>query len=302
MSFCNAEIHLALSKVTPDSSQLAQHLTSSYANECIYWYSVGSDILLSINPEDMLNPSITSPIQLGDSQALSVVQEELYAPDVAVHYLKSAHFSNCQIPHIYSIASRAYYEMVTENTSKSIACLGTAGSGKTETIKLLLQQFMLTNALGPVPSSVGKERWRGMVNAGWFILESFSCVSEGMRIMHNRSCDSKSVQLFYNRYDGALCLDGLQFKSFSFDYWRSTGRCEMQESSGRNFHVFYYLLAGLPADLANAHGLTVKSHSHWKLLNYACDKNAHNSSDGLGNSSSSVPNFDLNSHDSDHWY
>lgn len=279
-----APLHLALLRTVPNAEQLGLHLQDLYHSQQVYWFSLGADCMVALNP--------ARPVE-GSQE--SIGEEELYGAECAAQYAELAPSYSCAIPHIYGVAARMYYELATLRQSRSIACIGAQGTGKSETAKLLAQQLLLTNPAGPsILTGGGADSFRQRVNAAFMLLDAFSCHSNVGSANH--SLDSKTMHLKYAWYSEGFYLDAVQFESNAFDYWHVLGQLgkglltrqisahsmstegnkhsfahslhptEQLTEPERNFHILHYLLAGLPTELAHTYGLNGKATSSWKLF------------------------------------
>lgn len=137
-------------------------------------------------------------------------------------------------PHAFQIASQAYLHMRRTGQDQSIILSGETGSGKSETRKLAVK--LLTG----ISSHQKKEsRVQSQVPNSEFILESFGNAKTLKNA--NASRFGKYTELQFNergRLIGAKTLDYLLEKN----------RVTKVAANERNFHVFYYLIAGASND------------------------------------------------------
>ncbi|RIA90569.1 glycosyltransferase family 2 protein [Glomus cerebriforme] len=136
-------------------------------------------------------------------------------------------------PHAFQLASQAYLHMRRTGQDQSIILSGETSSGKSETRKLLVKQLI---ALSSHNKTNKKEsRVQTQVPFSEFILESFGNAKTITN--NNASRFGKYTELQFNergRLIGAKTLDYLLEKN----------RLVKVPPNERNFHIFYYLIAG----------------------------------------------------------
>ncbi|XP_029861409.1 myosin-IIIb-like isoform X1 [Aquila chrysaetos chrysaetos] len=144
-------------------------------------------------------------------------------------------------PHIFAVASRAYYGMLGRRGNRPqnqcIVISGESGAGKTESTKLLLQHIM-----NLCKGNSQLERQILQVNP---LLEAFGNAQTA--INDNSSRFGKYIQLRFqnNTVQGAKLSEYLLEKS----------RVVQQDIGERNFHIFYYMFAGLSSEEKEMYGL-----------------------------------------------
>ncbi|CAI2162513.1 1810_t:CDS:2 [Funneliformis geosporum] len=143
-------------------------------------------------------------------------------------------------PHAFQLSSQAYLHMRRTGQDQSIILSGESGSGKSETRKLLVKQLAALSSHQKKDSKI-----QNKIPNSEFILESFGNVKTN--INNNASRFGKYTELQFNgrgRLIGAKTLDYLLEKN----------RIVKSFQNERNFHIFYYLIAGASQD--------EKSHLH----------------------------------------
>uniref|UniRef100_A0A8C1K4N5 non-specific serine/threonine protein kinase n=1 Tax=Cyprinus carpio TaxID=7962 RepID=A0A8C1K4N5_CYPCA len=156
---------------------------------------------------------------------------ELYTPEHSKIYVGAKRTSNP--PHIYAVADIAYQSMVSHNTDQCIVISGESGAGKTESAHLLVQQLTV---LGKANNQTLQEKIL-LVNS---LVEAFgnACTV----INDNSSRFGKYLEMKFT--------------------------CGETISLGeRNFHIFYYIYAGLAER---------KKLGHYKLSDSKTPKYLHN--------------------------
>ncbi|KAI0242733.1 Myosin-IIIb [Lamellibrachia satsuma] len=137
-----------------------------------------------------------------------------------------------QDPHLYWFADHAYRRMIDTTSKQCILVNGESGAGKTEATKSLLKHLVYVSE-----SSVADLHERIIkVNP---ILEAFGNAQTAMN--HNSSRFGKFIEVMF-RIDGHLtgaCIH---------DYLLEKSRVVHLGPNERNFHVFYYMFAGMPKD------------------------------------------------------
>lgn len=132
-------------------------------------------------------------------------------------------------PHIFAIASRAYFSMVHTSHDQCCVVSGESGSGKTEASNILVQQFM----------KLGRAKTRSLeekilkLNP---LMESFG--NARTVINSNSSRFGKFLELHFTS-------NGRVVGAHLSEYLLEKSRVVSQARKERNFHIFYYLLAGL---------------------------------------------------------
>lgn len=132
-------------------------------------------------------------------------------------------------PHIFAVASRAYFSMVHNSHDQCCVVSGESGSGKTEASNILVQQFM----------KLGRAKTRSLeekilkLNP---LMESFG--NARTVINSNSSRFGKFLELHFTN-------DGHVVGAHLSEYLLEKSRVVSQARKERNFHIFYYLLAGL---------------------------------------------------------
>ncbi|OCH90496.1 glycosyltransferase family 2 protein [Obba rivulosa] len=139
-------------------------------------------------------------------------------------------------PHIFQLANNAYYHMRRTSQDQSILLSGETGSGKSENRRLAIKSILELSV-----SSPGKKgaKLAHQVPAAEFVLETFG--NSRTLFNPNASHFGKYTELqFTDR--GRLC--GIK----TLDYYLERNRVAGAPSGERNFHIFYYLVAGSSAE------------------------------------------------------
>jgi len=141
-------------------------------------------------------------------------------------------------PHIYVVANEAYKAMIRHRKNQSILITGESGAGKTENTKKVCEYLAYISKREM--ESVNKE----LMSAN-LLLEAFGNAKTVKN--DNSSRFGKFVQLKFK--GDAMC--GVKIEKYLLEKSRVTTLSEGE----RNFHVFYYLLAGMPEPLRLELGL-----------------------------------------------
>lgn len=199
-----------------DETTLLEVLRSRYADDHIYTY-IG-DILISINPFKQL---------------------PLYEKTMSQRYTNQQ--KSTLEPHIFAIADAAYRSMLGRAAAKScnqcIVISGESGAGKTESTKLLLRHIMEL-----CRGNTQLEQQVLQVNP---LLEAFGNAQTLMN--DNSSRFGKYIQLRFQ--NGAV--KGAKIN----EYLLEKSRVVHQDTGERNFHIFYYMFAGLSKKDKEMYGL-----------------------------------------------
>lgn len=196
---------------------ILHELRARYSQDVIYTY-VG-DILIALNPFKPL---------------------EIYHKSTAETY-KMAQKSS-QPPHIFAIANSAYQAMLgvggASPNSQCCVISGESGAGKTESAKLLISQL--------VELSRGTSQLQQQILQVNPLLEAFGNAQTLMN--DNSSRFGKYIQLKFQQ--------GMVIGAKISEYLLEKSRVVRQSRGEENFHIFYYLFAGLSADEHSKYGLT----------------------------------------------
>ncbi|XP_043474580.1 unconventional myosin-IXa-like isoform X2 [Leptopilina heterotoma] len=133
-------------------------------------------------------------------------------------------------PHIFAIADAAYHCMLKEKKNQCIVISGESGSGKTESTNFLLHHLTALSQKGSHGSGVEQT----ILSAGP-VLEAFG----NAKTAHNNNSSrfGKFIQVNYKE-------NGMVHGAVVQKYLLEKSRIVSQGRNERNYHVFYYLLAG----------------------------------------------------------
>ncbi|XP_043087590.1 myosin-IIIb isoform X2 [Puntigrus tetrazona] len=199
-----------------DEKSLLEVLTGRFAQDLIYTY-IG-DILVAINPFKHLS---------------------IYEKEVSERY--KCHEKKSLPPHIFAVADRAYQSMLGRLTTgprnQCIVISGESGAGKTESTKLLLRHIMeLCKANSQLEQQILQ------VNP---LLEAFGNAQTVMN--DNSSRFGKYIQLRFQNSS----VKGAKIN----EYLLEKSRVVHQDEGEQNFHIFYFMLAGISAEDKEIYGL-----------------------------------------------
>lgn len=190
-----------------EEGSLLEELRTRYAKNKIYTY-VG-DILVAINPYQDL---------------------ELYTKSISDQYKGKRRADNP--PHLFAIADSSYQSLQTGNTisgkrNQCIVISGESGAGKTESTKLIIKQL--------IELCKGRSQLEQQILQVNPLLEAFGNAQTVMN--DNSSRFGKYIQLKFHdaKVKGAKISEYLLEKS----------RVIFQNPKEENFHIFYYMFAGL---------------------------------------------------------
>ncbi|KAK7496039.1 hypothetical protein BaRGS_00012740 [Batillaria attramentaria] len=133
-------------------------------------------------------------------------------------------------PHIFAIADAAYHTMLQTRQNQCIVISGESGSGKTESTNFLLHHLTALSHKGLHGSGVEQT----ILGAGP-VLEAFG----NAKTVHNNNSSrfGKFIQVNYKE-------NGMVHGAIVEKYLLEKSRIVSQAKSERNYHVFYYMLAG----------------------------------------------------------
>uniref|UniRef100_A0A8C1W3A4 Myosin-IIIb-like n=1 Tax=Cyprinus carpio TaxID=7962 RepID=A0A8C1W3A4_CYPCA len=199
-----------------DEKSLLEVLTGRFTQNLIYTY-IG-DILVAINPFKYLS---------------------IYEKEVSGQY--KCHEKKSLPPHIFAVADRAYQSMLgrlaTGPKNQCIVISGESGAGKTESTKLLLRHIMeLCKANSQLEQQILQ------VNP---LLEAFGNAQTVMN--DNSSRFGKYIQLRFQNSS----VKGAKIN----EYLLEKSRVVHQDEGEQNFHIFYFMLAGISTEDKEIYGL-----------------------------------------------
>ncbi|XP_054633613.1 unconventional myosin-IXa-like isoform X7 [Dunckerocampus dactyliophorus] len=215
---------------------LLESLRARFRQEKIYTY-IGS-ILIVVNPFQFLPIYNPKYVKLYDNHALGKLE-----------------------PHIYAVADVAYHAMLQRRKNQCIVISGESGSGKTQSTNFLIHHL---TALSQKGFASGVEQ---IILGAGPVLEAFG----NAKTAHNNNSSrfGKFIQVNYQ-------ASGTVRGAYVEKYLLEKSRLVYQEHNERNYHVFYYLLAGAseeertsfhmlkPEEYHYLNQMTKKSHKrHW---------------------------------------
>ncbi|KAG9509135.1 Unconventional myosin-IXb [Fragariocoptes setiger] len=212
----------------PDLTEqtLLENLKARFEKGRIYTY-VGS-ILIAVNPFTYFPIYQPGMVQLYQSRRLGEFP-----------------------PHIFAIADASYQTMLKRRTNQVIVISGESGSGKTVNTNLLLHHLTALSQKGTSGSGVEQT----LLSAGPF-LEAFG----NAKTKHNNNSSrfGKFIQVNYRE-------SGMVSGAIVQKYLLEKSRIVSLAKDERNYHVFYYLLAG--ASQADKEEFNLKSPNDYNYLN-----------------------------------
>lgn len=154
-------------------------------------------------------------------------------------------------PHIFAVADTAYHCMLKDRKNQCIVISGESGSGKTESTNFLLHHLTALSQKGSHGSGVEQT----ILSAGP-VLEAFG----NAKTAHNNNSSrfGKFIQVNYKE-------NGMVHGAVVQKYLLEKSRICSQGRNERNYHVFYYLLAG--ASEQERQQLHLKKTSEYNYLN-----------------------------------
>ncbi|XP_008402916.1 unconventional myosin-IXAa isoform X5 [Poecilia reticulata] len=202
---------------------LLDNLRSRFRQEKIYTY-VGS-ILIVINPFKFLPIYNPKYVKMYDNHTLGDLE-----------------------PHIYAVADVAYHAMLRRQKNQCIVISGESGSGKTQSTNFLIHHL---TALSQKGFASGVEQ---IILGAGPVLEAFG----NAKTAHNNNSSrfGKFIQVNYQE-------SGTVRGAYVEKYLLEKSRLVYQEHNERNYHVFYYLLAGSSEEERKAFHLKKPEEYHY---------------------------------------
>ncbi|XP_045744106.1 unconventional myosin-XV [Mirounga angustirostris] len=178
-------------------------------------YTYIGSILVSVNPYRMFG---------------------IYGPEQVEQYSGRALGENP--PHLFAVANLAFAKMLDAKQNQCIIISGESGSGKTESTKLILHYLAAMNQKRGITQQI-------KILEATPLLESFGNAKTVRN--DNSSRFGKFVEVFLE--------GGVISGAITSQYLLEKSRIVFQAKNERNYHIFYELLAGLPAQLRQAFSL-----------------------------------------------
>ncbi|XP_008289797.1 unconventional myosin-IXa-like isoform X4 [Stegastes partitus] len=202
---------------------LLESLRARFRQEKIYTY-IGS-ILIVINPFQFLPIYNPKYVKLYDNHTLGKLE-----------------------PHIYAVADVAYHAMLQRRKNQCIVISGESGSGKTQSTNFLIHHL---TALSQKGFASGVEQ---IILGAGPVLEAFG----NAKTAHNNNSSrfGKFIQVNYQE-------SGTVRGAYVEKYLLEKSRLVYQEHNERNYHVFYYLLAGASEEERKAFHLLQPEEYHY---------------------------------------
>ncbi|XP_053497500.1 unconventional myosin-IXAb isoform X3 [Ictalurus furcatus] len=209
----------------PDLNEqtLLENLRSRFKQEKIYTYAGG--ILIVVNPFKFLPIYNPKYVKMYDNHQLGKLE-----------------------PHIYAIADAAYHAMLQRRRNQCIVISGESGSGKTQSTNFLIHHL---TALSQKGFASGVEQ---IILGAGPVLEAFG----NAKTAHNNNSSrfGKFIQVNYQE-------SGTVRGAYVEKYLLEKSRLVYQEYNERNYHVFYYLLAGASDEERKAFHLLKPDEYHY---------------------------------------
>ncbi|XP_051969899.1 myosin-IIIa-like [Xyrauchen texanus] len=176
-------------------------------------------------------------------------ETELYTPEHSKIYIGAKRTSNP--PHIYAVADIAYQSMVSYNADQCIVISGESGAGKTESAHLLVQQLTV----------LGKANNRSLQEKILLVNGLVEAFGNACTVINDNS--SRFGKYLEMKFTCGGTVVGAQIS----EYLLEKSRVTQQAGGERNFHIFYYIYAGLAER---------KKLGHYKLSDSKTPKYLHN--------------------------
>ncbi|KAG6333627.1 hypothetical protein ID866_5463 [Astraeus odoratus] len=215
MSLQRLEAVTDIASLSPLSDDvIVSCLRERFMSDTIYT-RIGSSTLVAVNPHKYV-----------PSNADSVLHK------YAAEYRDTSPQKTLLPPHIFQLANNAYYHMRRTTQDQSILFSGETASGKSENRRLAIKTLLELSVSNP-----GKKgsKLANQVPAAEFVIETFG----NARTLFNPNASrfGKYTELQFTER-GRLC--GIK----TLDYYLERNRVATVPSGERNFHIFYYLVAG----------------------------------------------------------
>ena len=182
-----------------------------------------------------------------------------------------------EIPHVYSVASKAYHQMIKNKNDQTIMVSGESGAGKTQSAKYILQYISQTNKTMKITDMDNIEMLIDdyVKNIENKILESNPIIEAFGNAKTKRNDNS-------SRFGKLISLNFLKngkLMSANINtYLLERVRLIKNFQGERNFHIFYLALNGLDEDIKNKYEIN-NSYSYYNILKSGPEKRDDNVND-----------------------
>ncbi|KAF7335174.1 Glycosyltransferase family 2 protein [Mycena sanguinolenta] len=198
---------------------------------------VSDDTIVSCLRERFMSDTIYTAVGSSGLVALNPHKYVSSSSDAVMHKYaqnyRDTHEGKEQLPpHIFQLANNAYYHMRRTTQDQSIVFSGETASGKSENRRLAIKTLLELSVSNP-----GKKgaKLATQIPASEFVLESFG----NARTLFNPNASrfGKYTEL---QFGDRGRLQGIK----TLDYYLERNRVSGAPNGERNFHIFYYLVAG----------------------------------------------------------
>jgi len=192
----------------PSNASITSALGSRYSKDLIYT-NIG-EVLISVNPYRNLNNATDEYVKLYQSSTGE-------AP-----------------PHIYGLAELTYRALVNENSSQAVIISGESGAGKTEAAKLILNYVSASSG----KSTQHVQYIKSVILQSNPLLEAFG---------NAKTVRNDNSSRFGKYLEIQFSPDGEPQGGVTTNFLLEKTRVAFQARGERNFHIFYQLVEGAPA-------------------------------------------------------
>ncbi|KAG1847971.1 P-loop containing nucleoside triphosphate hydrolase protein [Suillus tomentosus] len=203
------------------SAGMSLHQRLEAASDISGLSCISEDLIVSCLRERFMSESVYTNI--GTNSLVAVNRHKL-----SRHNGKQVSISTSY----FQLANNAYYHMKRTAQDQSILIGGETGSGKSENRRLAIKTILELSVSNP-----GKKgsKLATQLPAAEFVIESFG----NARTLFNPNASrfGKYTEL---QFTDRGCLSGVK----TLDYYLERNRVSSVPSGERNFHIFYYLVAG----------------------------------------------------------
>ncbi|KAF9934394.1 Myosin-3 [Linnemannia zychae] len=189
---------------------------------------------VNINQTGKMNPPKFDKVE--DMADLTYLNEASVIHNLRLRYHSNLIYRHEMAPHIFAVSDAAYHDMLQDRDNQSILITGESGAGKTENTKKVIQY--LASIAADKSNKIG--RLEAQILQANPILESFG---NAQTIRNNNS--SRFGKFIRIEFTSAGHIAGGNIERYLFEKSRVT----YQTPQERNYHIFYQLLAGAPADI-----------------------------------------------------